>query len=198
MPHVLFSNGEETAHTRLFVPGPATYDFIYALALSAGESFTWKGRPQTRSATEEVCWTDTFEHAIIVDKGSDLPVGYVSLTRWNAHHGTVYISTYIRPDRHRDGIAFEAISLLMLRMFSYTSCRKIYAETIQSSFDALGLSRFFKIEGRLIDYLRVRGALETLLISSVDEQVVRQGVEPHLARWGIDPAPVSGRSQGFG
>jgi hypothetical protein len=69
MPHVLFRSGEQTAHTRLLLPGPSMYDFLYSLALEAGEGFTWKGRPQTRGAIEEVCWADTFDHAVILQEG---------------------------------------------------------------------------------------------------------------------------------
>lgn len=192
MPHVLYDDGEETAHTRLLLPGPASYDFLYSLALSAGETFAWKGRPQTKSAIEEVCWVDTFEHAVIVEKADESPLGYVALNRWNSHHGTAYISVYLRPDRHRRGIAFEAIALTMYRMFNYTSCRKIYAETTQASFDALGLSSVFAVEGRLLDFLLVRGKLETLLISSVEKDTIFKGVEPHLHRWGIGSVGVYG------
>jgi RimJ/RimL family protein N-acetyltransferase len=191
MPHVLFRSGEQTAHTRLLLPGPSMYDFLYSLALEAGEGFTWKGRPQTRGAIEEVCWADTFDHAVICKRANGEPIGYTALTKWNCHHGTVYISAYIRQDLHRTAAAFEAIGLLIYRMFKYTSCRKVYVEMTEKTFESTGFADVFRVEGHLHDYLIVRGERTDLIIASVDGDAIAERIEPHLVRWGLEAPSVT-------
>lgn len=189
MPHSLFTTGETTPRTRLVLPGPGTYDFLYQLALESGSSFSWKGRAPTRGAIEEVCWADTFEHAVILDRSTSVAGGYVAFSRMNPHHGTVYLSAYLAPGFQLRAAPLEAIGVLMYRLFTYTACRKIYIETTPSSTLRSGVASLFVEEGRLKDFLRVRESYEDLIISAATRADVLERMGPHVRRWTSTPDP---------
>jgi len=183
MPHVLYRSGETTPRTILMIPSPETYDFIYGLALDAGERFTWRGRSPARGAIEEVCWIDTYEHAVIYARRSRLPIGYVCLTRMNTHHGTAYLSLYLIPEARYRGYPMEAVCLLLRRLVTYTDCRKVYVERYRDpGADTSEDFGPFALEGCLKDYLRVRGTLVDMLIGGATRDVLLEATA-FVANW---------------
>ena len=70
-------------------------DFLFDLALQAGESWSWKGHPPLRRHIEDVVWSDVFEHALVVDRATAKIAGYVSIHSVNLFHGVGYLSVYL-------------------------------------------------------------------------------------------------------
>ncbi len=180
MPHVLYVSGERTARTQLILPSESTGDFLFSLAMQSGEAWAWKGRPPLRRNIDESIWSDTFEHAVIVDLASGQLCGYVAIHAVNLFHGIGYMSLYLDSRARGRGFPFEAAALLIQRTFDYTTMVKLYTESTDDTASSFGRGVFTQ-EGRLRDYRLVRGVRRDLVVSAVSRDDWNDRIRPALA-----------------
>ncbi|MBK8333809.1 MAG: GNAT family N-acetyltransferase [Acidimicrobiaceae bacterium] len=155
-------------------------DFLFDLALQAGESWSWKGHPPLRRHIEDVVWSDVFEHALVVDRATAKIAGYVSIHSVNLFHGVGYLSVYLERTMRSRGYLFEGVALLIQRMFDSTPVRKLYTESTDETFRKFSGGAAFQEEGRLVDYRMVRGRPCDLVISAVSKHSWDLEIRPIL------------------
>lgn len=168
MPHSLYQHGEGTPRAILELPSRQNYDFLFGLALESAEAWQWRGRVQTLSGLEDALWSDTYEHAVVVERASGTRIGYVAINNLNSYHGTAYLNLYATARSRRSGVHFEAAVLLIDRGFKYCGLRKFYAESVAAVHSLYGRHPLLKSEAVLRDHVRRRGLLADVVLSSIN------------------------------
>ncbi len=163
----LFDSGECTPRTELRVPTPDTYDFLFELALQSGRAWPWGSRPVSIETFAETLWQGVLTNCVIFSRSEGTPFAYVSFDRANLIHGTAYLNAYVEEAHRLRGFPFEAILLLVDRLFERAPIRKLYLESVGETFAKYSSPDIVRVEARFEKHFRVGNDFDDLVVSAV-------------------------------
>lgn len=169
----------------------ADYGWLYGLFTSPENHMTWRLRGGTPSpdAFVRLLWDSVLTQYVAVDDEGK-PAGLVSAYQYNGFNRTVYLSVIVEPERVRQGLAFEALSIFVDQLFRSWDIRKVYAESIDVNYERFssGAGRVFAEEGRLSEHEYVDGEYHDLVVLAISRERW-QALPSHLRGGFLAEAP---------
>jgi RimJ/RimL family protein N-acetyltransferase len=131
--------------------------FLYDLMTSpeSGGRVRFGGATPSPEKVASTLWESVLAQFVIEGKGSEDPLGLLTITSPNFREGFAYISALGSADAQGTGLIAEGVLLGFHYAFSTWPFRKIYMETGEDSYESFrsGLGRFFVEEGRLRQHM---------------------------------------------
>lgn len=169
---------------------PGDYARLYEISLSDAVVDTWQSSSQSISF-ERFCgslWDNS-----LVQFGFGLPdggglLGMVKVELANFRHQTAQIAIFSAEEAQRTGLPMMAMaSLVNLAMHRYP-LRKLYAEVPEFNFEkiASGESKFFAVEGRLVDHEIHFNSMWDTYIIAISRDHWRAVLSPLVDSWRLD------------
>ena len=134
---------------------PDDYSFLDQLFSDKETIIGWRPRGTTISPENFVrlLWEGVVSQYLVTRVDRRDRLGLVSLYNADHRNGLVWLSAIFRPDVHRSGWTFEAISLLIDHAFRVWPFRIIYMEVLEFNLHSFwaGRDSVYNIEGCLVD-----------------------------------------------
>jgi RimJ/RimL family protein N-acetyltransferase len=155
---------------------PEDYDFLYRLAIDAGRSWSWRGRPISSESFLATLW-ENVESQFLICSSNGARLGLAGFYSGNLFHRFSYFRLYLSPHARRSGWPLEGAALILNYGFVHYGLRKIYAEMTPESLSKVSsaLTDLFTVEATLKEHFYADGRYVDQYVLALTATPVERG-----------------------
>jgi RimJ/RimL family protein N-acetyltransferase len=156
---------------------PSDYPYLQFAETSTELAPRWRFRGETPAPEQwiQATFTDVLAQFLVVEQGSDTPLGMVVVFNANHQDGHAQLAVArLKPEDRNPAMMF-GLALFLRYVFTCWNFRKLYMEVADYNYDqfASGAGKFFEVEGRLREHSYYAGRYWDKLILVMTREAFR-------------------------